>query len=280
MTNMPLKKQEFPFKLASWLPTCYTIYLIWLRHLLERLGQDRTLSIWRDVRQDYDDGFLLQILGTGWNIDMQAKGGEAEQKIAALFSGYFPDPIQGVSKISARQLVEEMPPVKQIKQTFQSLSVWKSMTAYEALHLKFDARALLAESLIRLHGKQGELIAYDVLREERRITGGGRTGSVAEFISDFISEPETPNLFTAGLRVEWVQVSELEVVLNVKECEWARYFQERHPQVGYLLACSTDEVAYRAFNKDIRMQRTATLMEGGEVCDFRIYTVSDNHEGQ
>jgi len=211
---------------------------------------------------------------------MQAKGGEAEQKIAALFSSYFPDPIQGVSKISARQLVEEMPPVKQIKQTFQSLSVWKSMTAYEVLHLKFDARALLAESLIRLHGKQGELIAYDVLREERRITGGGRTGSVAEFISDFISEPETPNLFTAGLRVDWVQVSELEVVLNVKECEWARYFQERHPQVGYLMACSTDEVAYRAFNKDIRMQRTATLMEGGEVCDFRIYTVSDNHEGQ
>ena len=50
-------------------------------------------------------------------------------------------------------------------------------------------------------------------------------------------------------------------------------FRERHPGVGYLVACSTDEVDYRAFNEKLRMQRTSTLMEGGEVCDFRIYAV-------
>lgn len=54
-------------------------------------------------------------------------------------------------------------------------------------------------------------------------------------------------------------------------CEWARYFQERHPRVGYLMACSTDETAYRAFNPSLRLQRTQTLMEGGALCDFRIY---------
>lgn len=275
MNDSPLHLREFPFRLLSWLPGCYLIYLIWLRHLLERLGCDGTLSIWRDVYQEYDDGMLLQILSAGWIVDAQDVGVEYKERIDALFLRYFPVPIEGVSKESARQFVDNMPPIKQIKQTFNSPNVWKSMTAYEALHLKFDALALLAERLLRLYGKQGELIAYDILGEERVIAGGGKTGSITEFISDFISEPKEPNLFTAGLRMEIGDASEREVVLNVKECEWARYFRERHPQVGYLMACSTDEIAYRAFNKNLRMQRTLTLMEGAEQCDFRIYPVGD-----
>ena len=119
------------------------------------------------------------------------------------------------------------------------------------------------------------MIAYDVLREERIRAGRGKTGGIADFIADFTSEPEEANLFTAGLEIERVHASEREVVLHIKECEWARYFQERHPQVGYLIACSTDEVAYRAFNESLRMQRTSTLMEGGKVCDFRIYAIGE-----
>jgi hypothetical protein len=33
--------------------------------------------------------------------------------------------------------------------------------------------------------------------------------------------------------------------------------------LGYLMACSTDEAAYRAFNDTLRLQRTSTSMEGG-----------------
>jgi hypothetical protein len=68
-----------------------------------------------------------------------------------------------------------------------------------------------------------------------------------------------------------VRGSETEVVTLVKECEWARYFQERHPGVGYLLACSLDNAAYESFNQRIHLQRSYTLMEGGEMCDFRVY---------
>lgn len=39
------------------------------------------------------------------------------------------------------------------------------------------------------------------------------------------------------------------------------------------MACSTDEAAYRAFNDSLRLQRTSTLMEGGQVCDFRVRAV-------
>jgi hypothetical protein len=159
------------------------------------------------------------------------------------------------------------------QQTFSSPNVWKEMTAYEALHLGLDGKALLTEALVRFHGKQGKLIAYDLLRERRVEAMEGETGSVADFRSAFTSEPESANIFTAGLEVEIVHLSERELVQHVGECEWSRYFRERHPQVGYLLACSTDEVAHRTYNDRLRLQRTSTLMEGGNVCDFRIYAI-------
>jgi len=40
------------------------------------------------------------------------------------------------------------------------------------------------------------------------------------------------------------------------------------------MACSTDEAAYKAYNPSLRLQRTGTLMEGYDQCDFRIYAVS------
>jgi predicted hydrocarbon binding protein len=215
---------------------------------------------------------LLEILKTEWREVSQGEWVDAEEAIAGILSSAFPSSIEGVSPAEARELVEKAPPILQIKQIFASPKVWREMTAFEALHLRFDGVALLAETLIQRYGKQGELIVYDLLREERLKAGGGKTGSVAEFLSDFIAAPKEANLFTAGIESQVVKVSEHEVVLHIKECAWARYFRERHPQVGYLMACSTDEVAYRAFNENLRMQRTSTLMEGGQVCDFRIYT--------
>jgi len=41
--------------------------------------------------------------------------------------------------------------------------------------------------------------------------------------------------------------------------------------VGYLVACSTDDAELRAVTDGLWMQRTSTIMEGGKLCDFRIY---------
>jgi hypothetical protein len=273
MDKAPQNNKVFPFKMAAWLPACTGNYLRWLRALLERLGCDGALSIWQEVCQMYEDALLTQILSIGWKDTPLAETVDVEKSIGELYPKYFPVVVEGVGQEDARRLVEMMPPILQVRQTFSSLNVWKDTTAYEALHLRFDGIARLCEGLIRRHGKQGELIVYDLMRESRIRAGGGKTGSVAEFMVDFIAEPEEANLFTAGLEIEIVRASEREVVLNVKECAWARYFRERHPGVGYLVACSTDEADYRAFNEHLRMQRTSTLMEGGEVCDFRIYAV-------
>jgi predicted hydrocarbon binding protein len=280
MNDIPCSERVFALKLAYWLPACYKSHLRWLRHLLERLGRDCTLLVWQDACRDYDDELLLQILRDGWKEVAHDEAIDAEASIAELFPRFFPVAIEGVSKEEARRLVEMRPPIRQVRQTFTSLNVWRETTTYETLHLASGGLALLTEALMRFHGKQGELIAYDLLREGRISAEAGKTGSVAEFISDFTSESEEANIYTAGLREEIVHTSEREVVVHIKECEWARYFRERHPKVGYLMACSTDEAAYRAFNRNLRLQRTSTLMEGGKVCDFRIYAIDEVPDSQ
>lgn len=271
MNDLSPSQKVFPFRLAPWLPTLYAAYLHRLHHLLERLGRDCALAVWQEVAQRPEDDLLREILGTGWQAISPEAVLDVEAAVTALLPRFFPTPIEGVTQAAARQLVEALPPICQIRQALPSLNIWRETTAYEALHLRSHGVALLTEALIWRHGKQGELIAYDMHREERIATGGGKTGSVAEFIADFVAEPREANLFTAGLVKEVVRVSEREVELHVRECAWARYYRERHPEVGYLLACSTDEAGFTAFNDALRMQRTATLMEGGNVCDFRIY---------
>jgi len=108
------------------------------------------------------------------------------------------------------------------------------------LHLRYDGLACFAEALIDRYGKQDEFIIYDLMKEERLASSQGYPGSVEDFIKNFTSEVKTPNLFTAGLEMEVISKSEREAFMVVRECEWARYYQERHPRVGHLMACSTD----------------------------------------
>jgi predicted hydrocarbon binding protein len=153
--------------------------------------------------------------------------------------------------------------------------VQRETSAYEALHLALHGRAFLAEALLDRHGKQGEFIAYDIVKERRcaAVPAGGVT--ISEFMRRNADSPGTRNMFTAGLEVETVSTSPTEDVFRVHHCAWARYFREKHPRVGYLMACSTDEAFARASNPALRLQRTSTLMEGGEFCDFRYYAVEE-----
>jgi hypothetical protein len=157
----------------------------------------------------------------------------------------------------------------------------RKSTTYEALHLGRDGLALLGETLIDRYGKQGEFLFYDALLEELAL-GRRRAVPVQEFMSTrrarFSSEPERADMFSTGLEVELIRASDTEVVTRVTECEWARYYQERHPRVGYLLACCMDNAVYRSLNPRLRLQRTSTLMEGGPACDFRVYALEKHEE--
>lgn len=271
MTYLPCRNRTFPYRLN--LASFYKPYLRWLRHLSERLGLQNTLSLWQGTFVDYDAALLMQIFSSGWSDAVPGADQPADdpQTWAAEF---FPvDPLD-LSVVEARKIVEHTPPVSQILRLFPRQAVEKDLSAYHALHLRFDGLACLSEAILEKYGKQGELIVYDLMVEGRLALGKGETGSVEEFIQDFTAQEDTPNLFTAGLETELLSKTKREAVLSVRECEWARYFRERHPTVGYLMACSTDEAAYRAFNPSLRLERTRTLMEGGADCDFRVFAVS------
>lgn len=276
MEYIPCKDRVFPLQLAPEYIEFYETYTHWLKHLLERLGREPTLKIWQTALKDYDDILLGEILSAGWEQVIDSEAIDVQAEITELINEIFPGAVEGVSGDQAKEIIDTTPPFKQINDHIPDIDVIKQITTFDALHLFFDGLALLTETLIDLHGKQGELIAYDAMIEqwtERQ----QNTIDAAEFMklraARFSSEAGEPNIFSAGLEVEFIHASDTEVVTQVKECEWARYYQERHPLVGYLLACSLDNAAYQSFNQRIRLQRTSTIMEGAEICDFRVYTL-------
>lgn len=274
MNYIPCRDRTFPLWLSYDFEEHFSTYLYWLKHFLERLGHDQALLLWQQTFRDYDDVLLSNILSQGWQEDEEHRTDEAEEYITSQLVKLFPLPVEGMSSEEAREIIENTPPFLQIRQRFSTLDMMRESTTFEALHLFRDGLALLAETMIDRFGKAGELMVYDAMLAE--LAGEQlRKVSVEEFMAGrltrFSSKPEEEDQFTAGLEVEVVRGSETEVVTLVKECEWARYFRERHPKVGYMLACSLDNAAYESFNERIHLQRSYTLMEGDEMCDFRVY---------
>ena len=278
MAYVPCRERTFPLRLRPLFRRVHGGYSHWLKHLVERLGPAETQLTWRSAFRRYDLPLLESILASGW-LEVSGAESETDSDDAAIeLEEIFAGDTEGVSVPEARAVVEATPPIPQVRSGFADLDVQRETTAFEALHLYAHGTALLAESLIERHGKEGELMAYDLVRARRMSSVGAGGGTVAEFMEMLGPAQDEPDIFSAGLEVEVVRVTPKEHVFLVKECEWARYFREKHTTVGYLVACSTDEAFARAFNDSLRLQRTSTLMEGGDVCDFRFYVVEEKPE--
>jgi hypothetical protein len=275
---LPCRERRFELELATSFDYHYWYYLLVLRHLLERLGRQPTLALWKDTFRAYDDGLLEEILSSGWEQSEESQGDGFEESISDSLEEFFPSPVEGVTREEAQRLVDSAPPFRQIRRKLPTLNLKRESTTYEALLLGRDGQALLAEALIDRYGKQGEFLYYDAMLLELA-QGEERRVPVQDFMSTrqsrFSSKPEKPDMFSAGLEVELVRASDREVVTRVTACEWARYYQERHPRVGYLLACCLDNAVYQSLNPRLRLQRTSTLMEGGPACDFRVYALEE-----
>jgi len=272
MSEQHLPERVFPLRLAPELSVCSERYVHWLRYLLERLGREAALAAWQQAMDHPGDALLDEIVGGDWRADPGAPVDVAARREAALAAA-FGRPVEGVALDEARALVEGLPPLPQVRR-LADLNVRQEMTTYRSLHLLFHGLALLVEALLDRHGKQGELLAYNALAGWAAANSGGEMG-VDEFLALFKTPFDPATRMGAGLDYTLVRATAGEVVLQVQGCAWARYYRQRHPRVGYMLACSMDETNYRAVNPRIRMQRTITLMEDGPGCDFRIYALDE-----
>jgi len=92
ISEQPNTHLVFPFKMTTWLPTCYASYLRWLRGLLERLGHAAALAAWEEACLVAEDGLLSQVLGSGWNELPEAANVEAS--LEALWPRFFATAIE------------------------------------------------------------------------------------------------------------------------------------------------------------------------------------------
>ena len=278
VNDLACRERTFSVKMVASFGWGYIRALRWLRHLLERLGRDNTLLVWRDALKDYDDVLLMQILNTGWEETSESQAEGTEKRITEFVATLFPVPVEGVTGQEAREIIDHMPPFKQIRELFPTLDVRCEMTFFEALHLFSDGLPLIAEALVERYGKAGELLVYDTSLAELSAEGRNEL-DVAEFmarrVTQYSADPEESPVLSAALKTEVIKGTDNEVITRVTECEYARYYRERHPQVGYLLCCSRDNAAYQLSNKRLRLQRETTLMEGGSECDFRVYALDE-----
>jgi hypothetical protein len=216
---------------------------------------------------------MAEILADGWEPSDEQT--HAPVMIDELIDPHFSSPVEGVSATHAHVLVTMDSGVRLPIERYPSLQVKRQITTYDSLHLRLDGVARLATSMTSHLWKQGEFLAYDLCREGRTARaaaeGGKRTAD--EVLKEWADAGQltSPTIFSAGLNDELIRASDTEVVLHVTACEWARYFGERHPSVGYLVAWSTDDAELRAATDGLWMQRTSTIMEGGSLCDFRVY---------
>jgi len=275
MDYVPCEERRFPLVLGALVLRVEATYALWMKHLVERLGSRATRQLWGEAFARYDHELLGRILASGWSRTEGAEPGGESSIVPLILGGYLGAGSEGMEPTEAQGLIDSTPPLPQLRESFSDLDVQRDTSAYEALHLYIHGIALLTEALIDGFDKQGELIAYDVLSSGRASMGQRAGGSVADYMREFEEELDTPGIYAAGLEVETVAASSTEHVSRVKHCEWARYFRERHPRVGYLVACSADEAFGRGYNESLRMQRTSTIMEGGCECDFRWYSVGD-----
>lgn len=274
---LPCSQRSYPIKLAADYCEQYRFRLHWLKYLWERLGREQALTVWNAALQGRDD-FTDRILAADWQPVPAEQCIDVEEFVRRSVAELFPTEFEGLSAAQARSMIDAMSPFPALRARFGDLNVTRPISSYESIHLFFHDIAKLAEKLIELHGKRGELIAYDAMvfaqvidQKERLDASAYLRAKHARFRTGFAD----PTIFTAGLERKIVRASDNELVWQVTQCEWAHYFRQHHPKVGSIISCTTDHALYGSHNPKIRLQLTSTLMEGDRMCNFRLYAIDE-----
>ena len=80
-----------------------------------------------------------------------------------------------------------------------------------------------------------------------------------------------PPAFDKTLTLEIVEDTEKTFELRITECVWAKVYRDAGlgGEIGHAAVCNMDYHWPPAFNKDLKMERTKTLMQGDDLCNHR-----------
>ena len=89
-------------------------------------------------------------------------------------------------------------------------------------------------------------------------------------------------MFSMGLKgdswsVEWIANNSREFSYNIRRCLWHEACTELgHPELCRIF-CRNDELNFTDVSKHLHFERTTTLGDGGDCCDFRFYAEAPKH---
>ena len=73
-----------------------------------------------------------------------------------------------------------------------------------------------------------------------------------------------------ALQIEVIEESAKTLSFNVTRCRYAELYESLGIRnIGTILSCTRDFALIEGFNPNISLNRTQTIMEGADFCDFR-----------
>ena len=97
-------------------------------------------------------------------------------------------------------------------------------------------------------------------------------------IQEWVQDKEAISMWSYANIDEPTVVTENTRICNTVGCLWADTFREWGAEdIGYVFACKGDFAAVAAQHPNLRLERTKTLMQGDDCCDFRFIWEKKNN---
>jgi hypothetical protein len=139
-----------------------------------------------------------------------------------------------------------------------------------------EAQAPIVSSLIKTFANEigyekATAIAKEVIREDAILSGktlaeeysGNSMAELSKIAKEVWAKDD-------ALEIKMVKETEKELFFDVSHCGYAEIYEKLGvKELGCVLSCLRDFYFLEGFNPKITLQRTKTIMEGGEYCNFR-----------
>jgi L-2-amino-thiazoline-4-carboxylic acid hydrolase len=127
----------------------------------------------------------------------------------------------------------------------------------DALGEAFDRDEVLSvvrDTIVRIAREQGAALG--------RQMGGNSLKHFVDSLSYWTQD--------GALEIDVIEKSDKILSFNVTRCRYAELYESLGIRnIGPILSCTRDFALVEGFNPDISLQRTQTIMEGADYCDFR-----------
>ena len=177
----------------------------------------------------------------------------------------------GCSNFFASSQSEEKPKVASDKHKFLEDSSMSYKQVFEFAYR--DSFVPILRNLANSIGKD-ELI--EMLKKATSEVGAYRAENWAKRVpkndlATFLGILKKPTRFWEHTcTYEILEYTEKVVAVKYTECLWATIFREANsPDIGYAAFCHGDFAIAHAFNPELKMTRTKTLMQGHDCCNHR-----------